>query len=193
MSEATMELRSDGLHIKGYVNIPGRRSRPVMTPRGRVIEVIEQRAFARAIEKAKDIKLMIDHERPIASTEAGTLKLNEDEIGLRAEAVVTEEQAIREARAGRMSGWSFGMSRVVDEMEERANDLPIRHVKDMDLSEVTITVNKSPVYTATMLEVRAGEETEQELRATACRFEMKQGSSNEEYKTRLKELEYKED
>ena len=29
------ELRADGLHISGYVNVPGRTSRPVMTPRGR--------------------------------------------------------------------------------------------------------------------------------------------------------------
>ena len=27
------ELRADGLHISGYVNIPGRESRPVETPR----------------------------------------------------------------------------------------------------------------------------------------------------------------
>ena len=39
------ELRADGLHISGYVNVPGRESRPVMTPHGRVIEIIEQRAF----------------------------------------------------------------------------------------------------------------------------------------------------
>ncbi len=192
MAVAAMELRGDGLHISGYVNVPGRRSRPVMTPRGRVVEVIEQGAFARAIAKAQDIKLMIDHERTVASTKAGSLKLHEDEIGLRAEAVVTDGQAIEDARAGRMSGWSFGMRNAVDEMEERADSLPIRHVKELELSEVTITVKKSPVYTATMLEVRAGEETEMELRAEGCRFELKDCGSNEEYKARLKSLEYKE-
>ena len=34
------ELRADGLHISGYVNVPGRESRPVLTPRGKVIEII---------------------------------------------------------------------------------------------------------------------------------------------------------
>ncbi len=111
MAVAAMELRGDGLHIRGYVNVPGRRSRPVMTPRGRVVEVIEQGAFARAIAKAQDIKLMIDHERTVASTKAGSLKL---------------------------------------------------------------------------------QETEMELRAEGCRFELKDCGSNEEYKARLKSLEYKE-
>ena len=86
------ELRADGLHISGYVNVPGRTSRPVMTPRGRVIEVIEQRAFAEAISRAGNIRLLLDHNqsRVLASTEDGTLKAREDEIGLRAVSFVTD-------------------------------------------------------------------------------------------------------
>ncbi len=40
-----IEERADGLHINGYVNVTGKRSRPVITPRGKVIETIEERAF----------------------------------------------------------------------------------------------------------------------------------------------------
>ena len=74
------EIRADVLHISGYVNVPGRESRPVITPRGKVIEVIEQRAFQRALQKVDNVDLMVDHERKIGSTKEGTLKLNEDEI-----------------------------------------------------------------------------------------------------------------
>ena len=55
------ELRADGLHINGYVNVPGRQSRPVMTPKGKMIEVIEQRAFSGAIKRAENIRLLLDH------------------------------------------------------------------------------------------------------------------------------------
>ena len=90
------ELRADGLHISGYVNVPGRESRPVVTPRGRVIEVIEQRAFARALERAGGIDMLLDHDRSrvLASTSKGTLNVREDEVGLRAESVVTDEAVI---------------------------------------------------------------------------------------------------
>ena len=67
------ELRADGLHISGYVNVPGRASRPVLTPRGRVIEIIEQRAFAEAIKRAENIDMLLDHNhgRVLASTSDG--------------------------------------------------------------------------------------------------------------------------
>lgn len=40
-----IEVRADGLHISGYVNVTGKLSRPVVTPRGKVLETIEERAF----------------------------------------------------------------------------------------------------------------------------------------------------
>ena len=121
------ELRADGLHISGYVNIPGRMSRPVMTPHGRVVEVIEQRAFARAIERADNIQMLLDHDhnRELASTRANTLTVKEDAVGLRAESVVTDPEVIEGARAGKLRGWSFDIKNPKDTMEERADGLPI--------------------------------------------------------------------
>ena len=40
-----LEYRADGAHISGYVNVTEKKSRPVMTPHGRVVEEIEPRAF----------------------------------------------------------------------------------------------------------------------------------------------------
>jgi phage head maturation protease len=167
------EIRADGLHISGYVNVPGRESRPVITPRGKVVEVIEQRAFQRALQKVDNIDLMVDHERKIASTKEGNLKVYEDEIGLRAEAVITDEEVIQGARQGKLKGWSFNMLKVVDEIEERAGKLPLRRVKDFIMTEITLALRKMPVYSATSIEIRAEEEEEVEIRTSECEITVK--------------------
>lgn len=192
------ELRADGLHISGYVNVPGRESRPVMTPRGKVIEIIEQRAFARAIERAGEVRMLLDHDRNhvLADTTDGTLKVKEDEVGLRAESIVTDEAVIAGAKEGRLKGWSFNMKNVVDSIEERAEGLPIRHVKDFDMDEITLVMNKVPVYSSTSIEVRADAEEEVETRAICLEAqysevkdpEKKPEFDNSEYKNRIEKL-----
>lgn len=172
------EIRADGLHISGYVNVPGRESRPVITPRGKVIEVIEQRAFQRALQKVDNVDLMVDHERKIASTKEGNLKVREDEIGLRAEAIITDKEVIEGARKGKLKGWSFNMMKVVDELEERAGKLPLRRVKDFVMTEITLALRKLPVYSATSIEVRAEEEEEIEVRAFECEVKIKDLTEN---------------
>ena len=139
-----------------------------MTPHGLVIEVIEQRAFARAIERATDgIKMLLDHDhnRVLADTADKTLTVKEDAVGLRAESVITDPEVIEDARQGKLRGWSFGFRNPVDTLEERADGLPIRHVKDFDMDEITLVVNKIPVYSSTSIELRAGEEENVECRA----------------------------
>ena len=192
------ELRADGLHISGYVNVPGRESRPVLTPRGKVIEIIEQRAFARAIERAGEVRMLLDHDRNhvLADTSDGTLKVKEDEVGLRAESVVTDEAVIVGAKEGRLKGWSFNMKNVVDSIEERAEGLPIRRVKDFDMDEITLVMNKVPVYSSTSIEVRADTEEEVETRAIcleATYSEVKEPMKkpeydNSEYRKRIENL-----
>ena len=161
------ELRADGLHISGYVNIPGRESRPVMTPHGRVIEVIEQGAFAKAIERAGNINMLLDHDplRILASTQANTLTVREDAVGLRAESVVTDPEAIEGAKQGKLRGWSFNIRNPKDTLEQRAEGLPVRHITDLDMDEITLVMNKIPVYSSTSIEVRADTEESVEYRA----------------------------
>ena len=186
------EIRADGLHISGYVNVPGRESRPVITPRGKVIEVIEQRAFQRALQKVDNVDLMVDHERKIGSTKEGTLKLNEDEIGLRAEAVITDEEVIEGAKKGKLKGWSFNMMKVVDEIEERAGKLPLRRVKDFVMTEITLAMNKIPVYSATSIEIRELEEEEIEIRTNESEVVVNDLRNTEidysEYENKIKKL-----
>ena len=162
-----IEIRGDGAHICGYVNATEKKSRPVVTPRGRVIEEIEPRAFQAAIDRAENVIMTKDHEAlPIlAETRAGTLKLWEDEIGLYADAVVSDPETVAEARAGKVKGWSFGMRNVKDSLEERAEGLPLRKITGLDLDHITLVVRKNPVYSATSVEVRAEGEVETEIRS----------------------------
>ena len=91
--------------------------------------------------------MLLDHNsgRVLADTTDGTLTLKEDEVGLRAESVVTDQEVIDGAKKGLLKGWSFNMKNVVDTIEERADQLPIRHVKDFDMDEITLVMNKIPV------------------------------------------------
>lgn len=131
-----------------------------MTPHGRVIEVIEQRAFAKAIERADNIRMLLDHDqnRVLASTQANTLEVKEDAVGLRAESVVTDPEVIEGAKAGRLRGWSFNIKNPKDTIEQRADGLPIRHITDLDMDEITLAMNRIPVYSSTSIEVRADTE-----------------------------------
>lgn len=162
-----IEIRADGAHISGYVNVTEKKSRPVLTPRGKVVEEIEPRAFEEALARAGNIPLTRDHDPQdvLAETRAGTLRLREDAIGLYAYAVVNDERTVAEARAGKIRGWSFGMYNVRDSMEERAQDLPLRRVTGLDLDHVTLVINKTPCYSATSVEIRADTEVELETRA----------------------------
>ena len=164
-----IEVRSDGLHISGYVNVTGKLSKPVITPRGKVLETIEERAFGEAIAKSGDITVELDHDagRAYARTSDGTLELHEDSIGLHANVTITDSVLIELARKGKLRGWSFGMYNVVDEMEQRADtELPIRHVKSLMLDHVSLIKDKTPAYSATSVECRADGETFLEQRAT---------------------------
>lgn len=167
-----VELRADGkLHLSGYVNVTGKMSRPVITGKGRkVIEVIEERAFTRALARAENIVMTKDHNANmvLCETKAGTLHLKEDAIGLYVDADVNDGQTIAEARAGKLRGWSFGMCNIVDSIEERADKLPLRTVKDFDLDHITLVVHKTPVYAATSIEMRADDHVDElECRAGA--------------------------
>ena len=170
-----IEVRADNtIQITGYVNVTGKKSRPVITKHGKCIEVIEERAFSDAIDRAGNVSVTVDHDSThvYASTEKNTLKLREDAIGLHAEVLIDDKTIIELAKKGKIRGWSFGMYNVVDKMEERAGELPIRQVEKLDLDHITLVINKRPVYSATSVELRAEVETEIETRSANDEIEI---------------------
>ena len=121
-----IEIRADNeMHISGYVNVTGKKSRPVITPHGKCVEVIEERAFEKALEKSGDITVSIDHNSryAYASTRDGTLNLYEDAIGLHADVLITDTTVIEMAKKGKIKGWSFSMYTGIKSMRiDNVND-----------------------------------------------------------------------
>lgn len=161
-----IEIRADGAHVSGYVNVTEKKSRPVITPHGKVVEEILPGAFRAAIDRAGDITVTVDHDKThiYASTQAKTLTLYEDDIGLHADVLITDPDLVNLAKKGKIKGWSMGFYNVVDDLEQRADDLPLRRIKALDLDHITLVVNKTPVYSATSVEVRAEGEINLETR-----------------------------
>lgn len=154
-----LEMRADGAHICGYVNIPEKKSSPVYTKaHGRVIETIEPGAFQRAIDRAQNIWLAVDHgPEAYASTKAGTLTLHEDGVGLYADALIAEPFLVQSARRGEIRGWSFGFTVIRDTLERQSGSpYPMRRVADMNLDHVSLIIHQYPVYPATSWELRDG-------------------------------------
>lgn len=190
-----IEVRADGLHISGYVNVTGKLSRPVVTPRGKVLETIEERAFDEAIRKSGDVTVQLDHDagHVYARTSDNSLTLREDAIGLHADVLITDKTVIEIARKGKLRGWSFGMYNVGDEMEARANDeLPIRHIKSLMLDHISLIKDKIPCYAATSVEYRADEAVDIEQRALDITPELQISYENKpdytEYERRIENL-----
>lgn len=190
-----IEVRADNtVRIEGYVNATEKKSRPVITPHGKCIETIEERAFEKAISRAGNITVTVDHDNShiYASTQDGNLKLYEDGIGLHADVVITDKSIVEIAKQGKIKGWSFGMFNVVDELEQRADgELPIRHIKELDLDHITLVINKTPCYSATSVEVRAETEQDIEVRALDSKIELsveKKKIDYSEYEKRINKL-----
>lgn len=185
-----IEIRSDSVLISGYVNATEKKSRPVITPHGRVIEIIEPRAFEGALSRAGDITVTVDHENThvYASTKEGTLTLYEDNIGLHAETVIIDPTVIELAKTGKIKGWSFGMYNVKDELESRADELPLRRIKSLDIDHVTLVVKKTPCYSATSVEVRAEGEIDIETRTVDIAAVQTKSDPNAEYRTRFEKI-----
>lgn len=163
-----IEIRNDKAVVSGYVNAVGRDSRPITDKDGKLfIEQIEPGAFRASLERSENVDLLLNHNKSkvYASTKDGSLKLTEDSIGLRAEAVLTDAEMIRKARSGEFRGWSFGMYVGDSAMEERAEGIPRRHVKSLNMFEVSL-IDKSriPCYVGTSVECRSDGEILAELR-----------------------------
>lgn len=160
-----IELRGAQIVIDGYVNAVGRESRVLPSPRGKFVEVIEPKAFERSLLNKPDVDLLFNHNkaRRIGSTSEGNLELFEDNIGLRAIATITDSEIIEKAKAGKLTGWSFGFVSNKDKWEQPENGVQRRFVEEMELIEVSI-LDKTPAYIATSIEARGEENVVSEVR-----------------------------
>lgn len=167
-----VEIREDSVIISGYVNAIERFSKPIKeTLKGKVrtfIERIKAGVFKTALKRNDDVKVLLNHnhDRVLATTKDGSAKLEEDNIGLRAEVTITDKEVIEKARNNQLVGWSFGFYANNDELGTEG-ETETRTVTDLDLIEVSILDDtKSPAYYGTSIEARSENEKMLEYRAT---------------------------
>ena len=151
-----VRVKEDSVEIEGYVNAIERNSKPLMSRVGQFIERICKGAFKKALKRNDDVHILLNHDwnRDLGSTKKGNLELEEDNIGLKAKATITDPEVIAKARNNELVGWSFGFQdREVENTIERG--MPYRAVKDLDLAEVSILDRrKTPAYDGTLIMAR---------------------------------------
>lgn len=102
---------ADGMHLTGYAARFNEFSEPLPFR-----EKIAPGAFKRSLQSRNDVKLLWNHDSSIVlgSTRAGTLRLTEDDQGLRVSAILPDTQAGRDAKVlinrGDVTGFSFGFT-----------------------------------------------------------------------------------
>lgn len=150
---------SDGMTLTGYAARFNQPSEDMG-----FVERIAPGAFKRSLSSRNDIKLLWNHSSSdvLGSTRAGTLRLMEDEYGLRVEADLPDTQAGRDAKVliqrGDVTGFSFGFT--VPANGDTWNDSGTeRTLKSVRLLEVSAGV-AFPAYPSTVgsAQVRSLEE-----------------------------------
>ena len=156
-----IRITNDTVELDGYVNAVERLSKPLKDRLGTFVERVKVGAFKRALDRADDVRILLNHEwnRDLGGLKDGNLELYEDAIGLHARATITDKEVVEQAKRGELRGWSFGFTdRDVEQGEE--NGLTVRNVKDLDLYEVSL-INRSrvPAYDGTLVAVRSADDS----------------------------------
>ena len=156
-----IRVNKDSVELDGYVNAVERLSKPLKDRLGKFVERVKVGAFKRALERADDVRILLNHDwtRDLGGIKDGNLELYEDAIGLHARATITDKEVVEQAKRGELRGWSFGFTdRDVEQGEE--NGLTVRNVKDLDLYEVSL-INRSrvPAYDGTLVAVRSADDS----------------------------------
>lgn len=128
---------------------------------GGFVEVIRPGAFTSTLATA-DVRALYNHnhDHVLGRTKSGTLRLEEDEVGLRFEVDLPDIQVARDLKVsvsrGDIDGCSFGFYCVADELHapEGDDDLPIREVLEVELIEISPAV-AFPAYPSTEVDLRS--------------------------------------
>ena len=150
-----LELREEGSTrtFAGYAAVFNSDSEPLP-----FIEQIRPGAFQRTLSSRNQIKMFVNHEDTmvLASTRAGTLRLSEDNRGLKVEADMPETSYARDLsvlmQRGDVDSMSFGFH-VPRGGDEWSDDGQRRYLNEIALREVSV-VTGFPAYEATSATIR---------------------------------------
>lgn len=161
IKDVSLQAEDDGLmKVGGYINVTERESEMLYSKRKRkwFKEVMKRGVFQRAIEKAREIPLLFEHnwEKRLATTNDKSLTLKEDNVGLKFEAIIEDRSVYDQVKSGAINSCSFGFRALEEEIEPIDSRLERRFVSDIELLEVSLVSN--PAYVGSLAEVRAYEE-----------------------------------
>lgn len=147
LHDLELRVEGDGMTLTGYAAVFNSASQPLP-----FIERIEPGAFRDSLKSRNDVKLLWNHDTSIVlgSTRAGTLRLTEDERGLKVWNRLPDTQAGRDAaisiKRGDVTGFSFGFRVPVggDEWPNAGE----RVLKRINVHEVSVGV-AFPAYLGT--------------------------------------------
>lgn len=124
-------------------------------------EKIARGAFAESIKTA-DVRFLVNHDGlPLARTKAGTLRLFEDDIGLRFEADLDAtdpdvQRLIPKMKRGDVSQMSFAFTTKRDSWDQSDPQNVVRTLEEVDLFDVSIVTY--PAYPQTEAHVRSAQD-----------------------------------
>lgn len=156
-NEVKFELRAveggDGMTFTGYAAVFNSPSEPLP-----FIERIAPGAFKRSLKARNDIKLLWNHDTGavLGSTRAGTLKLEEDNYGLRVTAVLPQTSLGNDVKVlvqrGDVSAMSFGFSVPAngDSWNAEGTERTLRSVRIHEVSIVAFPAYQQTAGTASV-------------------------------------------
>ena len=147
---------SEDRKIGGYVNVTERESETLYSQqRGKWFkEVMKKGVFERALAKNQSIPCLLEHnwDRELAHTSKGTLELREDNIGLRFDAIITDDEVYEQIRSGAINSCSFGFTVEQQDFEDINSRFEKRYVHEINLKEISLV--KNPAYVGSLVESR---------------------------------------
>ncbi|NFO41109.1 HK97 family phage prohead protease [Clostridium botulinum] len=162
-----MEIRllEDSVELEGYINVTERKSKIMKDSKGKnFVEVIKQGTFKRALERNKNVLMLLDHDTNKQIGKVGdNVELKEDSIGLHYRANISDAETVQLAKDNNLVGCSFGFNNPVDS-KKKIGVLEQRDIKNLDLFEVSILSNKkNPAYSGCSVEVRNLEDSNKNI------------------------------
>ena len=181
LKDVNLEYDNDAKRIGGYINVVERSSEVMYSHKDCkwFKETMQSGVFKRALQKNQSIPLLLEHDwdKQVAHTNDGTLELREDSIGLRFDAVVSEE-TYKEIEKKGITSCSFGFKINEQQKEPINKKLEKRYVTNIDLFEVSLVSN--PAYVGSLVEKRALEDALKEEEVEQLRAKEEKEEKNSE-------------
>lgn len=177
-----IQIRNDKVTLDGYVNAVERESKVIHEDGKNFVEIVQAGAFQRALDMAKrmnqPVKVLLNHDYNRQLSDSTKVNLREDAIGLHFTGTIDDPEVVKDAREGKLSGWSFGFRALKDEWTEGTPEK--RTIREMWLPEVSLLDNtKIPAYDGTSVEMRAENVQDIETRSINDAVELEEDEGGE--------------